>query len=181
MSIKDIIIVAFALSADACTVGLAVGINHNAPRQIFRLAFHFGLFQALLPAVSAIASNALSEYVAKWDHYIGFVLLSLIGAKTLWGAFKSDDEKIPKDLTRGFTMVGLSIAVSIDAFAVGFPLGLSNVPVFLAVGIIGIVAGVSTSISMLIASKVSPNLGKRAELLAGIVLIGLGIKILLAR
>lgn len=179
MSIEEIIIIAFALSADACTVGLAVGINHNTPRQIFRLAFHFGLFQALLPAISAIASSSLSVYISKWDHYIGFILLVFIGANTVRGAFKSDDEKIPNDLTRGLTMVGLSIAVSIDAFVVGFPLGLSNVSVLLAVGIIGIVAGVSTSISMLVASKVSPRLGKKAELLAGTVLIGLGIRILL--
>ena len=178
MSIEEIIIVAFALSADAFTVGLAVGINHNKPRQIFRLAFHFGLFQALLPAVSAVASSALSAYISAWDHYIGAVLLFLIGAKTAWGAFESDETEIPKDLTRGLTMVGLSVAVSIDAFAVGFPLGLSEVPVLLAVGIIGVIAGVSTTISMLLASKVSPKQGKKAELLAGIVLIGLGAKIL---
>jgi putative Mn2+ efflux pump MntP len=179
MSIEEITIIAFALAADACTVGLAVGINHNKPRQIFRLAFHFGLFQALLPTISALASNALSTYIGQWDHLIGSGLLFLIGAKTIYGALKSDDDDIPKDLTKGMTMVGLSIAVSIDAFAVGFPLGLSDVSIPLAVGIIGFVAGGLTTLSMLAASKVSTKLGKRAELLAGLVLLGLGIKIFL--
>ena len=179
MTLEEIIIVAFALSADACTVGLAVGINHKQPRQVFRLAFHFGLFQALLPTISAIASRALSAYISQWDHYIGAGLLFLIGAKTVKESFDSDEDNIPKDLTRGLTMVGLSVAVSIDAFAVGFPLGLSTVPIWLAVGIIGIVAGTLTTISMRVAAKVSPKFGKKAELLAGLVLFGLGVKILI--
>ena len=177
MTLEEVIIIAFALAADACTVGLAVGINHNQPRQIFRLAFHFGLFQALLPAISAVTSNALSTYIGKWDHLIGSGLLLIIGAKTLFGAMKNDEDEIPKDLTRGMTMVGLSVAVSIDAFAVGFPLGLSDVSIVLAVAIIGCVAGILTTVSMLIASRVSSKLGKKAEFLAGLVLIGLGIKV----
>ena len=179
MTLEEVIIIAFALAADAFTVGLAVGITHNQPRQIFRLAFHFGLFQALLPTVSAVASSALSAYIGEWDHLIGSTLLLAIGARTVFGALKNDDEEVPKDLTRGMTMVGLSVAVSIDAFAVGFPLGLSDVSIPLAVGIIGIVAGGLTTVSMLLASRVSTALGKKAELVAGLVLIGLGVKIFL--
>jgi manganese efflux pump family protein len=179
MSIEEIIIIAFALAADACTVGLAVGIHHKKPRQIFRLAFHFGLFQALLPTISALLSSAIAEYVGAWDHLIGGSLLLLIGIKTIYGAFKNDEDEIPKDLTRGLTMVGLSVAVSIDAFAVGFPLGLSDVSIPLAVSIIGAIAAVLTTLSMLLAARVSPTLGKKTELVAGLVLLGLAIKFFL--
>ena len=179
MSYEELIIVAFALAADAFTGGLAVGIFHNRPRQIFRLAFHFGLFQALLPAVSASVAYLLSSYVGQWDRTIGSTLLFLIGAKAVWGALKNGDDRIPRDLTRGLTMVGLSIAVSIDAFAVGFPLGLSELSIPLSVIIIGIVAGSLTTLSMLLASRLSKTVGAKAELYAGLVLIGLGVKILL--
>ncbi len=180
MTVQEIFLIALALSADAFTVGLAVGIGHRTPRQIFRLSFHFGLFQALLPTVSALFARLVESHVDAFDHYIGAGLLALIGGKTLYGALKADDTKIPKDLTRGMTMVGLSLAVSIDAFAVGFPLGFSGVSIPLAVCLIGLTTALLTVVAMKIASRVSPRIGTKAELIAGLVLIGLGVKIWLS-
>ncbi len=177
MSIQEIFLIALALSADAFTVGLAVGIGHQKPRQVFRLSFHFGLFQALLPAVSALLANVIESHIGAYTHYIGAGLLALIGGKTLYGAFKNDETEIPKDLTRGMTMVGLSLGVSIDAFAVGFPIGFSNTPILLAVSVIGITCGLLTLLAMKLASRVSLRLGTKAEFVAGLVLIGLGVKI----
>jgi putative Mn2+ efflux pump MntP len=179
MSIQEIFLIALALSADAFTVGLAVGIGHRTPRQVFRLSFHFGLFQALLPAVSAVLATIVESHIDAYDHYIGAGLLALIGGKTLLGAVKGDETKVPKDLTRGMTMVGLSLAVSIDAFAVGFPIGFSNTSIPIAVSIIGVTCGLLTLLAMKLASRVSTRVGTKAEFIAGLVLIGLGVKILI--
>jgi manganese efflux pump family protein len=181
MTFQEIFLIAIALAADAFTVGLAVGIRHQSPRQIFRLSFHFGLFQALLPAVGAISVRlAASPVIDKYDHYIGAALLAIVGGKTLLESLKNEETKLPNDLTRGMTMVGLSLAVSIDALAVGFPLGFSKTPVLPAVLIIGITTSVLTVTAMKIASRVSRKLGSKTEFAAGLVLIGIGVKILLA-
>ena len=177
MSIGEIFLIALALAADAFTVGLAVGIGHRKPRQVFRLSFHFGLFQALLPTISALLARLIESSIDAYDHYIGAGLLCLIGARTLYGALKGENPEVPRDLTKGMSMVGLSLAVSIDAFAVGFPLGFSDTSIPLAVGIIGVTTAVLTVTAMKIASRVSTKLGAEAELVAGLVLIGLGIKI----
>ncbi len=179
MSFSEIVLLSIALAADAVTVGLAVGINHKSYRQVFRLAFHCGLFQALLPTVSAVTAVCVGTIVDAFDHYIGFALLALIGAKTIHGSIKNSDVKVPKDLTKGMSMVGLSLAVSIDAFAAGFPIGFSNTSVLLAVFTIGTITATLTAVAMKAASSVSTKLGSKAEFVAGIILILLGVKILL--
>ena len=177
MTLQEIFLIALALSADAFTVGLAVGIGHRQPRQVFRISFHFGLFQALLPAISALFARLIESKIDAYAQFIGAGLLCLIGAKTLYGALKSDAPDVPRDLTKGMTMVGLSLAVSIDAFAVGFPLGFSKMSIPLAVSIIGVTTAVLTLSAMKLASRVSTKLGSKAELVAGLVLLGLGVKI----
>ena len=177
MSLKEILLIALALSADAFTVGLAVGIGHRSPRQVFRLSFHFGLFQALLPTVSALFARLIESKIDAYDQYIGAGLLALIGGKTVYNALKGDEPDVPKDLTKGMTMVGLSLAVSIDAFAVGFPLGFSGASIPQAVILIGITTAALTVLAMKIASRVSTKLGSKAELIAGLVLLGLAVKI----
>lgn len=180
MTFQEIFLIALALAADAFTVGLAVGVRHKSPRQVFRLSFHFGLFQGLLPALGATAVRFVeSPVIDEYDHYIGAALLAVIGGKTVWESFKNEERSLSCDLTRGMTMVVLSLAVSIDALAVGFPLGVSKTPVLPAVLIIGITTSVLTVTAMKLASRVSQKLGGKAELLAGLVLIGLGVKILL--
>jgi putative Mn2+ efflux pump MntP len=89
-----------------------------------------------------------------------------------------EETKVPKDLTRGMTMVGLSLAVSIDAFAVGFPIGFSGTSIPFAVTIIWVTCGLLTLLSMKLASRVSSTrVGTKAEFIAGLVLIGLSVKI----
>jgi putative Mn2+ efflux pump MntP len=178
MSFVELLLIALALAADAFTVGVAVGLGHRRPRQRFRLSFHFGLFQALLPLAGAFLGWALDDWIGGWDHWVGFALLAFIGGRMVRGAFDEQEDQDERDLTKGLTMVGLSIAVSIDAFAVGFTLGLRDVSIVFAVSIIGVVAAAATLVGMLIAGRVGKLLGKRVEIVAGLVLIGLGVKML---
>ena len=178
MSFFELFLLALALAADAFTVGLAVGVKHRQPRQIFRLSFHFGLFQALLPLAGFAAGIALKRFIDPWGHYFAFGVLAFIGGRMVKGSFQPEKLRETVDLTRGFHLVGLSFVVSIDALAIGFTLGIENVSIVFAVMVIGIIAAVLTSVGMLIAGRIGLLFGKRVELVAGFVLIGLALKIL---
>ncbi len=176
MTFVELLLVALALAADAFTVGLAVGLDHRRPRQLFRLSFHFGLFQALLPLIGAFFGSVLGRWFAPWSHWFAFGLLVIIGVRMVFGALGKESAQKKIDLTRGFRLVGLSLAVSIDALAVGFTLGLRQVSIVMAVTIIGVVAAALTLVGMLLAGRIPATSGMRAEIVAGLVLVGLGIK-----
>lgn len=180
MTIPEIFLLALALSADAFSVGAAVGLDHRRPRQVFRLSFHFGLFQALMPLVGALAGSLLLTWVRQWDHWVVFGVLAALGSRMVYGAVASDSEQHANvDLTKGWKLVGLSIATSIDALAAGIGLAMSGAPIALSVTIIGLVAAAATAIAMLAAGTLLRGLGKKAEVAAGLVLILLGVKTLL--
>lgn len=178
MSFVEIIVLALALAVDAFSVGAAVGLTHRQPRQIFRLSWHFGLFQSLMPLVGALAGTLLERFVEPWDHWLAFGLLAFIGGRMIYGALRGDDRRFDRDLTRGLSLIALSLAVSIDALAAGFTLALEDAPIVVPVIVIGVVAAGLTAVGMLIAGRISDRLGKSCEIGAGVVLIGLGAKIL---
>ena len=178
MTLLEIFVVALALAADAFTVGVAVGLTHRSRRQIFRLSFHFGLFQALLPLFGALAGYLLGGWILSWKHWLAAGLLFAIGGKMAAESLSKNSEESSKDPTRGLSMVGLSVAVSIDALAVGFSLGLEDVSIPLAVTVIGVVTAGLTWVGMLLAGAMASRVGKRAGLVAGIVLVGLGVKLI---
>ncbi|MCF7810614.1 manganese efflux pump MntP family protein [bacterium] len=176
----EITLLALALAADSFTVGSVVGLTNNSPRQIFRLSFHFGLFQALMPLIGYYFGSFFLQLIKDWDHWIIFAILSLLGIKMIVGALGKDNQ-INKilDFTKGKSLIGLSLAVSVDALAAGVSLAFSNASIFLSILIIGVVSSLATLIAMLLANIVADKIGNRGEIIAGIVLIGLGIKILI--
>jgi putative Mn2+ efflux pump MntP len=180
MSFPEILLLSLALAADAFSVGAALGLRYHRPREVFRVAFHFGLFQALLPLIGALLGGALLASVESVDHWIAFGLLALLGSRMIWsGLHDSPDRATGVDLTRGWSLVGLSVAVSIDALAVGITLPAAGAPIALAVTTIGVVAGLATLAAMRFAGSIARHTGSRVEIVAGLVLIGLGVKILL--
>ena len=179
MSLPEILLLSLALAADAFSVGAALGLRYRQPREVFRVAFHFGLFQALLPLAGAALGGALLRYVESVDHWIAFGLLALLGCRMIWSALRGDHaDAADVDPTRGWSLVGLSVAVSIDALAAGITLPATGAPVALAVTLFGGVAGLATFVAMRLAGPIARRIGHRAEIVAGIVLIGLGVKIL---
>lgn len=179
MTLTDIFVLALALAADAVTVGATIGLGYSKPRQVFRISFHFGLFQALFPLMGALAGMALLGFVSEWGHWIAAGLLFLIGFRmVLDGIRKPKEDEPPKDPTRGLTMVALSAAVSIDALAAGVSLAAAKAPLVLAVTIIGVLTGVATMLSMLLAARISRFVSHRWNAVAGVVLVLLGVKVL---
>jgi putative Mn2+ efflux pump MntP len=181
--VVDIIAIAIALAMDAFAVAIAAGVTlkHISFRQNFRLAWHFGLFQALMPILGWSAGITVMDLIEAFDHWIAFGLLVFVAQGMLRGAFrKKKEEQDKKDPTRGMTMVLLSVATSIDALAVGFSLAVINVSIWMPALIIGIVAGAFTTAGLHLGKAVgtTPRLSRYAEAFGGIVLLLIGLNIL---
>jgi putative Mn2+ efflux pump MntP len=178
MTITETLLLAFALAVDAFTVGAAVGLDHRKPRQVFRLAFHFGLFQALMPLIGALSGRVLRDLIAAFSHWIAFGLLAWVAIRMIREAIRGPDETSRRDLTKGLSLVTLSIAVSIDALAVGFTFGLTGEEFLFPVVVIGIVACLLTLFGMLLAGRIGTRFGRAGGIVAALVLLGIGIRIL---
>lgn len=174
--------IAVALAMDAFAVALAAGVTLEriTGRHLFRFGFHFGLFQALMPVLGWLAGVSVQRWIADYDHWIAFALLAFVGIKMIREALaEGDDEAETSDPTRGLTLVMLSVATSIDALAVGLSLGLLRVDVWLPAAVIGLVCGALTVAGLLLGGRIGRLWGKRVEILGGLVLCAIGLKILL--
>ena len=181
MSTLTLIGIALGLAMDAFAVAIGAGLQlcGATPRQVFRLAWHFGLFQALMPIIGWLAGRTVSEYIEPVDHWIAFGLLAFIGGKMIYEALQEKDEDAEVcDPTKGWRMVMLSIATSIDALAVGLSLALLGTSIWWPALVIGVVAGVMTIIGMELGKRFGALLGRRMEIVGGLILIGIGVKIL---
>ena len=173
---------AVGLAMDAFAVAIAAGLSlpRLTRRHVFRLAWHFGLFQFLMPVVGWLAGTTVSHYIAAWDHWIAFALLSVIGGKMLYEATPGRQKKVRSDPTRGLMLVTLSVATSIDALAVGLSMALLNVSIWVPSVVIGIVAGVLTMIGIQFGGRLGRRWQWRAEVTGGIVLVLIGVRILIS-
>jgi len=182
MNIWIVLAVALALAMDAFAVSLGLGISLKPATggQTFRLAFHFGLFQFLMPIIGWAAGESFVKYIGAYDHWVAFGLLIAVGGKMIIESFRREEEANIKkpDPTRGLSLVILAIATSLDALAVGLSLAALHVAIIFPAAVIGIVAFTMTVLGMNIGPLLGKLIGKRAELLGGVVLILIGIKIL---
>ncbi len=173
--------VALAMDAFAVSVASGVALKSVSPRQTFRLAWHFGLFQAMMPVIGWGAGLTVRSHIEAYDHWVAFALLFFVAQGMLRSAFKGEAlEESAKDPTKGMTMVMLSVATSIDALAVGLSLSMINVSIWTPALIIGLVAGAFTTAGMHLGKLVGrlPQLSRWAEMAGGIVLLLIGLNIL---
>ncbi len=241
MNLFEIIGIAIGLAMDAFAVALATSVRLGIPNahQIFRFSFHFGLFQAMMPVIGWYLGSFFQHFIADYDHWVAFALLSFIGGKALLEingkkgkgkkdrkdsigiesngslevlddsptassqdklafepgqppqplthiAHKTDTTNTSSldttydrkaDPTKGSSLVILSIATSIDALAVGLSLAMLGVSIWLPVAIIGIITAGLTLCGMLIGARLGLKFGRTMEIVGGLVLIGIGIKI----
>lgn len=183
MTIYSIIALAVALAMDAFAVSIATGayLTSLHIRQVFRLSWHFGLFQAMMPVIGWYSGTTVHVYIEAFDHWIAFGLLVFIGSNMIRGAFTERDEEYDKkDPTKGFSLVMLSVATSIDAFAAGLSLSVLNVSIVIPAFVIGITAAGFTVFGLYLGSR-SANilfLKKYTELFGGVILYGIGIQLL---
>jgi putative Mn2+ efflux pump MntP len=178
MSFTTIFLIALSMAMDAFAVSLCSGVKIGpGPRPVFRIAFHFGLFQALLPILGWLFGNTIEPLVKGFDHWVAFGLLAFVGIRMIRSGLSKGEEEIVKDPSRGWTMVMLSIAVSIDALAIGLSLAFLGVAIWTPALIIGLVTGALSLIGLRVGNSFGKRFGKPVEILGGLVLIGIGVRI----
>ncbi|MBC8423453.1 manganese efflux pump [bacterium] len=179
MSPLEVLPLAVALAMDAFAVSAGAGATGSArgARATFRLAFHFGLFQFLMPVIGWLAGSTVAHLVAAVDHWIAFGLLAWIGGVMIRASIR-DDEGARADPSRGWSLVLMSLATSIDALAVGFSLAMLRVSIWWPSAVIGLVAAAFSIVGHRGGDRLGRRFGKRAEFAGGVILLGIGAKIL---
>jgi putative Mn2+ efflux pump MntP len=175
--------IAFALAMDAFAVSVAAGVSlHKVSlRHTLRLAWHFGFFQCMMPVIGWSAGLSIRLIIEQYDHWVAFLLLLFVGGNMIREAVQHKTIKVQKnDPTKGMTLVMLSIATSIDALAVGLSFSMLKISIWGPALVIGIIAALCTGVGIRIGKKfgASSHVSSYADAVGGIVLIGIGIKIL---
>lgn len=181
MGVWSVVLLSFALAADAFAVSLCKGFSVKKIdyRYYAIVAVYFGGFQALMPVFGYFLGTALDTVIARFDHFIAFILLFFIGAKMIKESF--GEQSCSEDSAEfGIkVMIPLAIATSIDALAVGVSLAIEKSNIIFCAVIIGVITAISSSIALKLGNKFGLYLGHKASLLGGIILIFLGVKILI--
>ena len=180
MGWPSLLALAFALAMDAFAVAIVAGLPGEplTGRRVFRLSFHFGLFQALMPTLGWLAGAVVSRYLSTFDHWVAFGLLTLVGAKMIVGASREQTGRLrSSDPTSGWNLVLLSVATSVDALAVGLSLALVGSSIAVPAVVIGFVAAAMTAVGMLLGRQIGTIWGKRVEIAGGLILFAIGIRI----
>ncbi len=181
MTMYETVAVAFALAMDAFAVSVASGvvIKKGKVAHAVRLALFFGGFQALMPLIGWLAGKEVVRSMSGLDHWIAFGLLTLIGCKMIYEAFKLEPEE---KLARSFGMAALfvlAVATSLDALAVGLSLALVKVAIITPIIIIGAVTFVLSLVGVWLGDRFGHLFESKIEIVGGLILIGIGAKILL--
>lgn len=171
---------ALAMDCFAVTLGLACGARGLTMRQAVRMAVYFGGFQAAMPVLGWFAGDRMLGLIGSFDHWVAFGLLAVIGGRMIYESVgMSDEEKAGRpDQTRGKRLLVLALATSIDALAVGLSLGFVRTGILFPAAVIGVTSFLMTIVGAKLGPAVGRVAGKRAELIGGLILIGIGVKIL---
>jgi manganese efflux pump family protein len=184
MDYVSIILIAIGLSMDAFAVSMTSGcvMKKLRIRYALRISVFFGGFQALMPIIGWLAGSGLKTYIENFDHWIAFGILTVIGVKMILEASvldKDDKEEKKPAYDNILLLLGLAIATSIDALAVGITFSLLNANIFVSAGIIGVITFVLSFLGVFFGCKFGGIFKKKVEILGGIVLVGIGLKILI--
>lgn len=182
MSILEIILLAVGLAMDAFAVAISVGVTDylQSKRARFRISFHFGLFQGLMPIIGWFAGSTVESYIKSFDHWIAFVLLAWVGGKMIKESFETEQKDFHIDPSRGWNLILLSVATSIDALAVGLSLSIVGLDIFYPALFIGLITAGLSLVGIFLGTWFGQRFGKRIEFVGGLVLIFIGVRILIS-
>jgi putative Mn2+ efflux pump MntP len=181
MDYFTIFILAFGLSFDSFAVSVTSGLN--VPRIRFfeavKMASVLAVFQGMMPVFGWLLGSSMKSLIAPVDHWIAFALLSLVGGKMMMESFTAHEDKKVKDPLRMRVILLLALATSIDALAVGFSFSIFLEKIFWAIFIIAGITFIASMTGILIGKKTGPRINQYAEIIGGLILIGIGCKVLL--
>jgi putative Mn2+ efflux pump MntP len=182
MNTFTLLAIAVGLSMDAFAVAVASGAvarRLHLPHAL-RLAFLFGGFQALMPVLGWLAGWGFKDLISGVDHWVAFVLLAFIGGKMMYESFQLDDDNTSNRLQNAswLTLLTLAVATSIDALAVGLSFSVLDVRIAVPAVVIGVVTFFISFFGVYLGSKVGHFLERKAAFIGGLILLGIGAKIL---
>ncbi|SMC80940.1 Putative Mn2+ efflux pump MntP [Desulfocicer vacuolatum DSM 3385] len=180
MTFFEIILISVGLAMDAAAVSLAAAAAGfaNDARAVFRLSFHFGLFQFLMPVMGWFMGIGFASHFKAVDHWIAMALLGIVGIRMIQeGSDHSTDDPVG-DPSRGMTMVMLSVATSIDALAVGLSLSMLDINIWYPAAMIGVVTVAMSFLSTKLGIRLGKLFGKHMTVAGGVLLILIGGRIL---
>ncbi len=166
---------------DSFAVSITAGsvLKHFHFKAMGKISFLFALFQGAMPVIGWFAGNSFEEYISDYDHWIAFVLLSTIGGKMIYEAFWGKNDTPYLDPNSFKKMAILAIATSIDAFVLGVSFSILDVNIIYPAFIIGLVTFIFSFAGLTIGIKVGNTFGSKVEIIGGLMLIGIGVKVLL--
>lgn len=182
MDILTVLVLAIGLSMDSFAVSIGCGLTEQkiSFRHATKISFSLAFFQGILPVLGWLMGTGIKEYVESIDHWIAFFLLLFLGGKMIYESFKKEGGNNVADIYSWKHIITLSIATSIDALVVGFSYALaSSRNIFGGALIIGAVTFFFAMLGIRIGKDVGCSFGPKVELLGGIILIAIGLKILL--
>ena len=181
MELIMIIAIAVGLAMDAFAVSVVSGSVYRQLhiKHALRMAVFFGGFQALMPLIGSLAGLSAKDYIADYDHWVAFGILGAVGGKMIYEAFKIKSVEENFDPSNLIVLLALSVATSIDALAVGLTLSLITSSIAIAVTMIGLITFALSYLGVFIGKKFGHFFENKIEILGGLILIGLGVKILI--
>lgn len=174
-----ILSVGLAMDAFAASISSSITLKQIQFKQAFKIAFFFGFFQALMPLLGWLAGLGFRGLIEDFDHWIAFGLLTLIGGKMIKESFSVDCQTNKSNPLKLPVLLTLSVAVSIDALAAGVSFGVLKLHIVAVITTIGVITFLFSLIGCRLGYHLGCRFGKRVEFLGGLILIGIGLKILL--
>ena len=182
MSLLTIMLLALAMSSDAFAVALCRGISLKSTPFLgaLKIGVLFGIIEAMTPLLGWLIGYIALQYIEKWDHWVVFAIMLFLGINMIYSSLKSSDEDdqqepISSNKKSFFMLIFTAISTSIDAFAVGVGLAMANVNIYFTASMIGLATCVMVTAGLLLGKKIGCVVGKKAELLGGLVLIFIGV------
>ncbi len=184
MEFFTLLILAFGLSMDAFAVSVSNGLCYNGLNKtdVIKIAGTFGFFQAAMPLIGFFLGTTFSDLISSADHWVALILLSVIGIHMIYEAIKTlRDPEIECSLKTCTykSLLTQGIATSIDALAVGISFAVLQINIYAAVLFIGVVTFIVSVIGVVLGKRLGARISGRAEIIGGLILIGIGLKIFL--
>ena len=184
MSLIDLttsFLIALGLAMDAFTVSIGVSTSGQIPglRSRLRLAGHFGIFQGGMTVLGWLAGETVVRWIERWDHWLAFGLLLYVGLNMIRSGLGKMNEEVRVDPSKGWSLVILSVATSLDALAIGLSFSFIDTKIWIPSLLIGLVAFGLSCVGLFAGHKLGETLGKRMEIVGGLVLIGIGLRIVI--
>jgi putative Mn2+ efflux pump MntP len=183
MNTFSLLLIGVGLSIDSLAASITTGAcaKNIRIKHVLKVAAYMAFFQGTMPLIGWLIASSFKNIIEDYDHWVAFVLLLIIGGKLIYDGIKNNEDAEPKtNPTRNLLLAGMALATSIDAMIIGIGFGLIEINIWLAMLVIGSTTFVFSTIGVFVGEKLGNKINKGIEIVGGIVLIGLGTKILAA-